>query len=94
MEEKFFKVISPPPLSSTDGDARARVVLQSVWNRAEVPLGTFTVNGRKAWGGGEPIWRNEVVYYNTANDDLSSFLNTLVIHHTSNSSDIKTNEKR
>jgi len=83
-----------PPADSPDGGTAARsVVTRAPWGHTNLSIGSVRVQTRKEWGAGEPIWSNEVIYYNTA-WPLAQVLTTIVIHHTDNDESIKVNERR
>lgn len=84
-----------PPPGLPDGGAAARsVVTRAPWMQTNLSIGTVHIQTRREWGAAEPIWANEVTYYNTNSWSLNEIYRTIVIHHTNNDSSISTNEQR
>ncbi len=91
-----------PPPDRTDYSASgpsftksdAAVVSIKPWQHPGFVLGGVSVVGRKAWGASDPVWQNQVVYYNTKRMPLASTLNRIVIHHTNNSSSVSEVESK
>ena len=64
------------------------------WKHDNFKVGTVSVFARKSWSGRDPVWANEVTYYNTAAKPLKDYLNRIVVHHTANMFNAKVNEGR
>jgi hypothetical protein len=96
---RFFTVTTRPEdwVAPADGPAGSYagfdVVTWAPWKHTNLSIGGVRVQTRTEWAAGDPIWANEVVYYNTAYS-LASIYSTIVIHHTNNSDSIRTNEQR
>ena len=61
------------------------VVSADPWKKDTLTLGPLTIRGRKTWAWRvEPIWANEVIYYNTRFQPLNRTLKEIIIHHTAN----------
>jgi N-acetyl-anhydromuramyl-L-alanine amidase AmpD len=83
-----------PPADAADGGVHARtVVTRTPWSRKNRSVGSIRIKTRSEWGASDPIWANEVIYYNTAYSLKKTYTN-IVIHHTDNSDSIKSNERR
>lgn len=90
-----------PPKSLTSHSAsgptfsqvHADVVSLKPWQHSNFIIGGVSVIGRKSWGASNPVWQNEVIYYNTKFKPLSSTLYRIVIHHTNNSDPINAVER-
>lgn len=102
MSERFFKVSKNPQVWADTRKVCHIVVTMAPWEHTNI---FFSVNngksscavmvkGRKSWGAPEPIWKNEVIYYNVAAFPLVSTLNKIIIHHTDNSRSIMYNETK
>lgn len=84
--EKFFKVKQEPKAWADSRGICHSVVTRAPWEHTLLSLeGGLVVKGRKAWGAPEPIWKNEVIYYNINAFPLQDILNKIVVHHTNNS---------
>jgi hypothetical protein len=82
------------PSDLPDGGAAARlVVTRTPWNHTNLTIRQVRVTTRHEWGASDPIWANEIIYYNTA-WPLTSTYTTIVVHHTDNDASIKENERR
>jgi N-acetyl-anhydromuramyl-L-alanine amidase AmpD len=78
-----------------DGGASAKkVVSMAPWRHGALNIGKLSVKGRTQWGGGEPIWKNELVYYNKVAYPLENTFKTIIIHHTNNTDSIDSVEKK
>lgn len=78
-------------------DARSMcsaIVTNDPWEHTSVSIAGLTIKGRKSWGATNPVWKNEVIYYNTAVSPLTKTLNKIVVHHTNNSNSIQANERK
>jgi hypothetical protein len=83
-----------PPAGMIDGGASARaIVSMDPWRHGNLTLGSLTVMARSQWGALEPVWANELIYYNTTATSLADTLSTIIIHHTDNNDSIKEVEK-
>ncbi|VAW69851.1 hypothetical protein MNBD_GAMMA09-2500 [hydrothermal vent metagenome] len=94
VSDKFFKVRQHPDVWANNRKICSGVVNMTPWHHASLNYGNVNIKVRKAWNAPEPIWRNEVIYYNTVVLSLVSILNKIVIHHTNNSKSILYNEKK
>lgn len=94
MPDKFFKVNVSPKLWTDSSGGGNSVVTMAPWERAGFSVGGVKVKGRKSWHAPQPIWTNEVVYYNSTSQPLTQLYNNIVIHHTNNSGSILDNEKK
>jgi hypothetical protein len=92
MGERFFTVDKHPD-QWAPGVCHA-VVTTAPWQRQRFSVGSVQVAGRKAWGAGDPVWSNEVVYYNTLEATLPAILERIVVHHTDNVDAIQANERK
>jgi outer membrane protein OmpA-like peptidoglycan-associated protein len=94
-QELFFQVRQHPDEFNKQKET-CGVVNAEVWERGEATFGGLTIRGRKLWAARtEPIWANEVVYYNTHAKPLAQFLNQMiVVHHTSNDDSLMKNEQK
>jgi hypothetical protein len=90
MGERFFTVDKHPD-QWAPGVCHA-VVTMAPWQRQRYSVGSVQVAGRKTWGARDPVWRNEVIYYNTLEAKLPAILERIVVHHTNNSDSIQVNE--
>ncbi|EHR72075.1 negative regulator of beta-lactamase expression [Burkholderiales bacterium JOSHI_001] len=82
------------PGKAADPDGEAQEVVSAVpWRHGTFTLGALSIKGRRAWGANEPVWANEVVYYNTAHYPLDRTYDRIVVHHTDNHKTIKGNEE-
>lgn len=70
------------------------VVTTTPWEHISFTIGSLSIKGRKSWGASKPIWKNEVIYYNTTSFPLAATLNRIVVHHTNNSNSVAANEKK
>ncbi len=93
MEQSYFTVKTSPE-NWQKRNQKNSVVSIEPWQHTSMTIGKTQVAGRKAWGASNPIWENEVIYYNTEKKSLKSYLNSVVIHHTNNSYDIRSNEAK
>lgn len=93
MSELFFKVREEPQKWADARHICSRVVTRAPWEHAALNIAGLTIQGRKSWGAAEPIWENEVIYYNTALSPLGTILTRIVVHHTDNSDSIQANER-
>ena len=55
---------TPPPLPDKGVSAK-RVVSIAPWRHGNFSVNELTIKGRTQWGASDPIWSNEVIYYNT-----------------------------
>lgn len=92
MGERFFTVDEHPD-QWAPGVCHA-VVTMAPWQRQRFSIGSVPVAGRKAWGARDPVWSNEVVYYNTLEATLPQILERIVVHHTDNGNAIQANESK
>lgn len=92
MGERYFTVDKHPDQWAA-GVCHA-VVTMAPWQRQRFSIGSVSVAGRGAWGAREPVWRNEVIYYNTLEASLATILDRIVVHHTNNSDSIQSNESK
>ncbi|MCA9711968.1 MAG: N-acetylmuramoyl-L-alanine amidase, partial [Myxococcales bacterium] len=92
MTERYFTVDRHPDQWS-ESMCHA-VVNMAPWEHDRFWIGNVQITGRKAWGAREPVWRNEVVYYNTLEASLATILERIIVHHTNNSSSIQSNESK
>ena len=94
MSVQFYRVnTSPEKWNENNPDKECNnIVSMEPWKHGLLSYNCVKVIGRKTWGAPEPIWRNEIIYYNTNNKSLSSLLNAIVIHHTNNSNSVRDNE--
>ena len=80
--EYFFSVTEDPDTwKHADGSGR-RAVSKSVWRRGNFSICDASVRGRNARSALEPLWRNEVIYYNTEHAPLRQTLDRIIVHHT------------
>lgn len=91
MGERYFTVDRHPDQWAA-GVCHA-VVSIAPWQHQRFSVGSVSVAGRRAWGAADPVWRNEVVYYNTLEASLSTILERIVVHHTNNSDGVQSNER-
>lgn len=92
MDNRFFKTDRKPEVYYQDQPHP--VIRREIWRRSFAALKGINVKGRAAWGASEPMWQNEIIYYNTQQFILSSILNRIVLHHTNNSWSIARNEQK
>lgn len=90
MGERYFTVNKHPD-QWAPGVCHA-VVNMGPWQHQRFNVGSVPVTGRKAWGAKDPMWSNEVIYYNTLEATLPAILERVVVHHTNNSDSIQSNE--
>lgn len=90
MGERYF-IVDRHPDQWAQGQCHG-VVTMDPWRHGRFSVGTVPVVGRSAWGASDPVWRNEVVYYNTLEQPLVGTLDRIVVHHTNNSKTIQGNE--
>ena len=90
MGDRFFTVNKHPD-EWASGVCHA-VVTMAPWQRQRFSVGSVQVAGRKTWGARDPVWRNEVIYYNTLEATLPAILERIVVHHTNNTDSILSNE--
>lgn len=93
MGNPFYVVTEAPAAWAARNPKGKAIVSITPWSRSYFSLGGVQVKGRKAWGAGLPIWRNEVVYYNTAELPLLWVLGKIIVHHTNNAQPILANER-
>jgi N-acetyl-anhydromuramyl-L-alanine amidase AmpD len=92
MGEKFFKINKrPEEYNKTQCHA---VIRREPWKRTTYLVGGVKVIGRASWSASEPVWSNEVIYYNFLDSSLANTLNTIVVHHTNNSDSVSDNERK
>jgi hypothetical protein len=91
----FYRLSIPPSRwRPPEGHERAaHVVNDAVWRRGDFNVGRVQVKGRRSWEANEPIWANEVIYYNSVERPLRQLLTRIVVHHTDNSDPIKAVER-
>ena len=77
-----------------DEEGAQAIVSIKPWQHSNLTIGSLRVKSRSEWGANEPVWQNEVTYYNTEAYPLEKLLNRIVIHHTDNNQSIKVNEAR
>lgn len=94
MREKFFTVEDSPTTWMDENKKAHPVVNMAPWQHGMMNIGDIQVKGRKAWGASVPIWKNEIIYYNTADYPLISTLSNIVIHHTDNADSLARNENK
>ncbi len=92
MSDRFFKTNKRP--EEYNKEQCHAVIRREIWRRPSFFVNGISILGRAYWGAIEPIWRNEVIYYNTVQSPLISLLNCIVIHHTNNSGSIAENEQK
>lgn len=93
--EKPYYVITSPPTGRTSASKDSNAVVSIIpWRRSYFTIGGVPIKGRKAWGASDPIWQNEVVYYNTKTLPLLWVLGKIVIHHTNNNITVMANERK
>lgn len=90
MGERYFTVNQHPD-TWAQGVCHA-VVNIGPWQHQRFTIGGVPIVGRSAWGARDPVWRNEVIYYNTLEASLATILERIVVHHTNNSDSIQSNE--
>jgi N-acetylmuramoyl-L-alanine amidase len=83
MTRKWNQGEQPPAYSVYERAAR-NVVTITPWQRQNSTLNGVPIIGRKGWHAAEPLWRNEVIYYNRFSYPLFQTLDTIVVHHTDN----------
>ena len=94
MSDRYFTVSEHPDQWNEKLKACHAVVSMEPWKHTNISLQDVFVKGRKSWMAPEPIWKNEVIYYNTHRYPLQSTLNNIVVHHTNNSNSINENERK
>ena len=90
----FYVVKKEPRRWVAENKCGGKVVTLAPWRHARFPIGLHRVVGRAAWGADDPVWANEVVYYNIEFAPLSTILNRVVLHHTDNDDEIKAVEQK
>lgn len=81
-----------PPAEAIDGEDASGIVSIDPWRHTNVTIGSLRIKTRTEWGASDPVWANEVTYYNTTTYPLQKLMKTIVIHHTANNKSIKDNE--
>ena len=94
MSETHFVVNKSPSEWSKERDVCHGIVTDTPWKRNHIRIGEINVIGRNLWRASDPLWANEVVYYNTSHKSLFNTLDRIVVHHTNNSDSISENEKK
>jgi len=96
---RFFTVTTrpedwSPPADDPEGGFAARgIITREPWTHTNVSIGAIRIQTRREWGAREPLWVNEIIYYNTV-WPLATTYSNVVIHHTNNSESIVVNEGR
>ncbi len=85
---------TPPSGDEIDPDDAKEVVKIDPWRHGVFTVGGVRIKGRSEWGAANPVWANEIIYYNIKAYPLDQTLDTIVVHHTNNSESIKSNENR
>jgi hypothetical protein len=97
---RFYKVTvepskwTPPAGDGIDPDDAKEVVKIDPWRHGVFTVGAVRIKGRSECGAADPVWANELIYYNIKTYPLDKTLDTIVVHHTDNSNSIKSNENR
>ncbi len=94
MEKPYYVITSPPAGAAGVKKGNIPGVSIAPWRRSYFTIGGVQVKGRKAWGANDPIWQNEVVYYNTKVLPLLWVLGRVVIHHINNNTGVMENERK
>jgi outer membrane protein OmpA-like peptidoglycan-associated protein len=94
-QDLFFQVRQHPDAFNKQKET-CGVVNAEEWERGDTNFAGLPIHGRKFWAARtEPIWANEVIYYNTHAKPLAQFLNQMiVVHHTSNNDSLRENEEK
>lgn len=85
-----------PPEGVVNRDAKTVVNLKP-WQHASFSIGGVTIQGRKQWKASMPIWKNEIIYYNTKAYPLAKTYKKVIVHHTDNNdpiNDVEAKQKR
>lgn len=93
MEPLYFTVKSTPK-NWQENNTPNDIVSLAPWEHTALVIGKVKVTGRKSWGASLPFWKNEVIYYNTEKKSLRDYLTSVVIHHTDNNDDVRSNEAK
>ncbi len=94
MSNKFFRVKQSPKTWKDSNGKSNNTVIMAPWERTTFSVRGVAINGRKSWNAPYPIWKNEVIYYNTSMFSLMQTYTNIVVHHTNNSDSIAYNEKK
>lgn len=94
VSDKFFTVRQEPKVWAEEHGGDQDVVTIKPWQHNLLSFDSVIVKGRKSWGAKEPIWKNEVIYYNVKAYPLNIILDRIVVHHTNNSDSISVNENK
>lgn len=95
----FTVTVSPtsweaPPGMADNGATAKQIVTLSVWQHTRFSVGSVSVTGRAGWGASDPVWANEVIYYNLFRTPLKQLLTRIVVHHTNNDSPVSAVESK